>query len=112
MSLCLTLAMDQTLRPAPSRQHNVGHAHTAPLTGRRLPLSIIVTFAFVLAEGITGFVSHSLALMSDAGHTLADTLALTLSWYRLWSARRPSTSATTLGHHRVGILSARVKSLA
>jgi len=111
MSLCLTLAMDQTLRPAPSRQHNVGHAHTAPLTGRRLALSIIVTFAFVLAEGITGFVSHSLALMSDAGHNLADTLALTLSWYGLWSARRPSTSERTFGYHRVGILAALVNSL-
>jgi hypothetical protein len=46
----------------------VGHDHTASLTGRRLALSIIVTVAFVIGEGITGFVSHSLALMSDAGH--------------------------------------------
>src|SRR2546428_5760603 len=99
MSLCLTLAMDQTLRPAPSRQHNVGHAHTAPLTGRRLALSIIVTLAFVLAEGITGFVSHSLALMSDAGHNLADTLALTLSWYGLCSAQRTPSSHRTFDYH-------------
>src|SRR5882762_10304236 len=76
-----------------------------------MAVSIIVTFAFVLGEGITGFVSHSLALMSDAGHNFADTLALSLSWYGLRSARRPSTSERTFGHHRVGILAALVNAL-
>ena len=74
-------------------------------------LSIIVTFAFVLGEGLTGFVSHSLALLADAGHNFADTLALLLSWYGLWIAQRPSTSERTFGYHRVGILTALVNAL-
>jgi cobalt-zinc-cadmium efflux system protein len=89
----------------------MGHDHTASLTGRRLALSIIVTLAFVLGEGITGFVSHSLALMSDAGHNFADALALLLSWYGFRSALRPSSSKRTFGYHRVGILTALVNSL-
>ena len=76
-----------------------------------MALSIIVTFAFVLGEGITGFVSHSLALMSDAGHNFADALALMLSWYGFRSALRPSTSERTFGYHRVGILAALANSL-
>src|SRR5215469_12910836 len=89
----------------------MGHDHTGSVTGQRLALSIIVTFAFVLAEGITGFVAHSLALVSDAGHNLADVLALALSWYGVRSALRPSTSERTFGYHRVGILAALINSL-
>lgn len=89
----------------------MGHDRTAALTGRRLALSIIVTFAFVIGEGITGWVSHSLALMSDAGHNFADALALILSWYGSRSALRPSSSERTFGYHRVGILTALVNSL-
>lgn len=89
----------------------MGHDHTASLTNRRLALSIIVTFAFVIGEGITGLVSHSLALMSDAGHNFADALALMLSWYGFRSALRPSSSKRTFGYHRVGILTALVNSL-
>jgi len=74
-------------------------------------LSIIVTFAFVLGEGLTGLLSHSLALIADAGHNFADTLALLLSSYGLWIARRPSTSEWTFGYHRVGILAALINAL-
>jgi cobalt-zinc-cadmium efflux system protein len=76
-----------------------------------MALSIIVTLAFVLGEGITGFLSHSLALVSDAGHNLADALALVFSWYALWIARRPSTRERTFGYHRVGILAALVNAV-
>jgi cobalt-zinc-cadmium efflux system protein len=89
----------------------MGHDHTASLTGRRLALSIIVTFAFVIGEGITGLASHSLALLSDAGHNFADALALILSWYGFRSALRPSSSKRAYGYHRVGILTALVNSL-
>jgi hypothetical protein len=51
----------------------MGHSHgsSAALTGRRLGLSIVITIVFVLAEAVTGYFSHSLALLSDAGHNFA-----------------------------------------
>lgn len=88
-----------------------GHDHGTTLTGGRLVLSILITVIFVLAEGITGYLSHSLALMSDAGHNFADALALTFSWYALWVALKPSTAQRTFGYHRVGILAALVNSV-
>jgi cobalt-zinc-cadmium efflux system protein len=88
-----------------------GHDHGPSLTGRRLQLSIFITLAFVLGEAITGYISHSLALMSDAGHNFADALALVFSWYSIWIARKPSTQARTFGHHRVGILAALVNAV-
>jgi len=83
-----------------------GHAHGSVLTGRRLVLSIFITVAFVVGEAITGYFSHSLALLSDAGHNFADALALVFSWYGVWIARKPSTQERTFGYHRVGILAA------
>ncbi len=57
------------------------HDHGAIPTRRRLVLSILITLIFVLVEAITGYFSHSLALMSDAGHNFADALALIFAWY-------------------------------
>jgi cobalt-zinc-cadmium efflux system protein len=87
------------------------HDHGSALTGRRLVLSILITIIFVLGEAITGYFSHSLALMSDAGHNFADALALVFSWYGLWIALKPSTAQRTFGYHRVGILAALVNSV-
>jgi len=87
------------------------HDSTATLTGRRLSLSILITLVFVLGEAIAGYFSHSLALVSDAGHNFADALALVLSWYGIWIARRPSTAQRTFGYHRVGILAALVNAV-
>jgi cobalt-zinc-cadmium efflux system protein len=87
------------------------HDHGSALTGRRLVLSILITIVFVLGEAITGYFSHSLALMSDAGHNFADALALVFSWYGLWIALKPSTAQRTFGYHRVGILAALVNSV-
>ncbi len=87
------------------------HANSSTLTGRRLSLSIFITLVFVLGEATTGYFSHSLALMSDAGHNFADALALVFSWYGIWIARRPSTAQRTFGYHRVGILAALVNAV-
>jgi cobalt-zinc-cadmium efflux system protein len=91
----------------------MGHSHgtSASLTGRRLALSIVITLLFVLAEAVTGYLSHSLALVSDAGHNFADALALVFSWYGIWIAQKPSTAQRTFGYHRVGILAAVVNAV-
>lgn len=72
----------------------------------RLKASILLTLGFVLLEAIVGLRSHSLALLSDSGHNFTDALALVLSWYALWIARKPATATRTYGYHRVGILTA------
>ncbi len=72
----------------------------------RLKWSLTVTLGFVGIEAIAGIRSHSLALLSDAGHNFTDAFALLLSWYAIWIARKPATSGKTYGYHRVGILTA------
>src|SRR6266571_3636540 len=89
-----------------THHHHHHHHHHGAMTGRRMVFSIGLTVAFVLVETAAGFFSHSLALLSDAGHNFADALALLLAWYALGAARRPANASRTFGYHRVGILAA------
>jgi cobalt-zinc-cadmium efflux system protein len=68
--------------------------------------AVALTLAFVVVEAVCGWVAHSLALLSDAGHNLADAAALAFSWYALWIASKPSHEGMTFGYHRVGIFAA------
>jgi len=72
--------------------------------GPRLILSLIVTSAFVIGEAIAGYLAHSLALMSDAGHNASDALALGLAAYAIWISKRPANERKTFGYHRANIL--------
>lgn len=89
--------------------HDHAHDH-APAAGK-LGLAVALTLAFVIGEAIAGWLSHSLALLSDAGHNLADAAALGLSWYAVWIARKPAHQGMTFGYHRVGILAALVNAV-
>jgi len=85
--------------------HN--HTHLPDLTRqvtRRMALSLVITLVFVVVEIITGLMSNSLALLTDAAHNFTDVLALGLSWFALQLAQRPSHSGKTFGYHRAGIL--------
>jgi cobalt-zinc-cadmium efflux system protein len=70
--------------------------------------AVALTLAFVLAEAAGGWWGNSLALLSDAGHNLADAAALGFSWYGLWMANKPSHEGMTFGYHRVGVFAALV----
>lgn len=87
------------------------HHHGASAAGKRLAWSTVITLGFVAGEAIAGYFSHSLALLSDAGHNFADALALIIAWYGVWIAQKPSTARRTFGYHRVGTLAALVNSV-
>ena len=86
----------------------LGHEHHTPVSQQRMMAAVIITVVFVIGEVTAGIFSHSLALLSDAGHNFADALALLLSWYAIWIAAKPSDPKRTFGYHRVAILAAMV----
>lgn len=88
----------------------MGHSHP-PAAERKLLLCAGLTIAFVFAEGAAGIASHSLALVSDAGHNFTDAAALLLSWYAVWITRRPASQERTFGYHRAGILAALINAV-
>ncbi len=73
---------------------------------RRLRLTILVAIAGMLVEGAGGFLTNSLALMSDAGHMLADVGAIALSLFALRISLRPADAKRTYGYYRLEILAA------
>jgi len=73
--------------------------------------AVALTLAFVVVEAVSGWLAHSLALLSDAGHNLADAAALGFSWYALSLARKPSHHRMTFGYHRVGVFAALANAL-
>jgi len=91
-------------------EHN--HHHIDPAnTGNKLKYGILISLIILIAEVIGGLLSHSLALLSDAGHVFADMIALGLSWYGVRQAARPSNSRMTFGYHRIGVVVAIVNAL-
>ncbi|HEX9543709.1 MAG TPA: cation diffusion facilitator family transporter [Pyrinomonadaceae bacterium] len=86
----------------------MGHAHThAPANyGRAFAIGVTLNLAFVVLEVIYGRVSHSLALVADAGHNLSDVLGLVLAWGAMMLARRRPTPERTYGFRRSSILAA------
>jgi len=89
--------------------HQHGHSHSHVPSGVSesvMGAAVILTVAFVAVEAASGWWAHSLALLSDAGHNMADAAALGLSWYALRAARKPSHAGMTFGYHRVGIFAA------
>jgi cobalt-zinc-cadmium efflux system protein len=60
----------------------------------------------MLAEGIGGWLTNSLALIADAGHMLTDVVALSLTLTAAWFADRPATARKTYGYYRLEILAA------
>jgi cobalt-zinc-cadmium efflux system protein len=59
-----------------------------------------------VAEALGGFAAHSLALLADAGHMVADAGALALSLFALRIAQRPATDEKSFGYYRLEILAA------
>lgn len=56
-------------------------------------ISIALNLAFVVVEFLAGRISHSVGLVSDAGHKMLDVFALGMALVGFHLARRPSTDA-------------------
>jgi len=71
-----------------------------------LGASVVVTLGLVAVEFTSGYLGHSIALMSDAIHNLTDVPAIFISWLAMRWAEKPPTREHTYGYHRAGILAA------
>jgi cation diffusion facilitator family transporter len=76
-----------------------------------LKVALALTCVVLLVELAGGLTSHSLALLSDAGHVLTDVFALGLAWFAASQANRPADARRSYGYHRISILAALVNSV-
>ena len=86
---------------------NSSHNHTHRGEERsKLILACSLTGAMFIVEGIAGFLTNSLALLSDAGHMLTHLIALLISLGAILFAAKPPTARKTYGFYRLEILAA------
>jgi len=84
------------------------HHHHSVAAGLRLAfaLSTALNLAFVVIETVFGFLSHSMALLADAGHNFSDVLGLVAAWTASILAQRRPTQRYTYGLRSSSILAA------
>lgn len=89
------------------------HAHAAPhhhgtagTPRRALALALAITLSFAAVEAVAGWLAGSLALMSDAGHMVTDSLSLAVALLAATIALRPPTDRMSYGYARIEVLAA------
>src|SRR5215471_17554217 len=78
---------------------------------RRLYIVLAVASLYFIAEVVAGWLTNSLALLSDAVHMMTDIAAICLSLLTLWISTRPATGGKTFGYLRAEILGALLNGL-
>ena len=94
-----------------------GHAHDHNHylrinTKKRLRIALAINALFMVIEIAGGIITHSLALLADAGHMLTDVAALMLALFVTILAEREPTPQRTYGLLRAEVLGAFVNGAA
>ncbi|WP_321281113.1 cation diffusion facilitator family transporter [Marinifilum fragile] len=93
-------------------KHGHDHKHDhGNLKGRNLGIAILLNVGITVAQVVGGFISGSLALLSDALHNFSDVLALVISWFASKLSGRKQTVRQTFGYKRAEILAALINAV-
>ena len=85
----------------------MSHSHHHQIDfGRAFAIGVLLNTGFIVAEVVFGLLSHSLALLADAGHNLADVMGLLMAWAAASLGRRSATERFTYGLRRTSVLAA------
>jgi zinc transporter 1 len=83
--------------------HDHDHSH-APKVSWRLIAMIVLNGIVFVAELVTGFITKSLSMQSDAWHMLSDQASLCIGFAAHRMAKKPPTSTMTFGFARTEVL--------
>lgn len=99
--------MEFSHRPkeASGHGHSCSGAHKSK-EKRRLLFCLALIFTTMAVEAVGGYLSGSLALLSDAGHMFTDFFALLGSFFAMLIAARPVNSSKTYGYYRAEVIAA------
>jgi cobalt-zinc-cadmium efflux system protein len=86
--------------------HHHHHAPASASPNASFKIAVGLNVLIVVIQVIYGYISHSIALIADAGHNLTDVLSLLLALGANVLAARPPTQKRTYGYRRTTILAA------
>lgn len=84
--------------------HHHHHAVTLTNVNTAFIIGIALNFVFVIVEVVYGLIIHSLSLLADAGHNLADVAALGLSLLAFKLLKVKGNQNYTYGYRKTSIL--------
>lgn len=87
------------------------HGDIKSLPESRLRIAFALTFSFMLVEFIGGYLTGSLALISDAMHMMTDAFALLLALIAIRAGKKAADYLKTYGYIRFEILAAMMNAL-
>ncbi|KAG0428166.1 hypothetical protein HPB47_024840 [Ixodes persulcatus] len=82
--------------------------YSSKIAQRQLIASSLTCLTFMTAEIVGGYLSNSLAIMSDAAHLCADLAGFVISIFAVWIAQKSPTKRMSFGFYRAEILGAMV----
>ncbi|WP_203247388.1 cation diffusion facilitator family transporter [Sporosarcina beigongshangi] len=82
------------------------HDHTHGANKKVLLISFFIITSYMIVEVIGGFVTNSLALLSDAGHMLSDAVSLGIALLAFTYGAKVASQSKTFGYKRFEILAA------
>lgn len=88
--------------------HEHPHTHGSQHNERVLAWAFGAIAIFMGVEVLAGWLTNSLALLSDAGHMLSDAFSLGASWWAVRQGMRASNTHKTFGYGRFEVLAALV----
>lgn len=86
--------------------HDHGHDHTHGANKKTLMISFIIITGYMIIEAFGGFITNSLALLSDAGHMLSDSISLGIALLAFTLGEKAANYSKTYGYKRFEILAA------
>lgn len=86
--------------------HDHAHGHVHTNNKKILLISFLIIGLFMIVEIIGGFISNSLALLSDGLHMFSDTISLGVALVAFIYAEKNATKSKTFGYKRFEILAA------
>lgn len=91
-----------------SEQQGHDHSHAVVTEGnvKKLTFALALTSTFLIVEVIAGFMTQSLALLSDAAHMFTDAAALAIALVAIKIGKLPADDKRTFGYQRFEILAA------
>jgi len=78
---------------------------------KSLKIVFAITASYLIIEVIVGFMSNSLALLSDAAHMLTDVGGQALALFAIWMSSKPRNNKKTYGYYRTEIFSALINAI-
>ncbi|MGC8866003.1 MAG: cation diffusion facilitator family transporter [Bacteroidales bacterium] len=85
---------------------NEKHHHHHEVSGKNLGIAILLNVLITIAEAVGGFVSGSMALLSDATHNFSDVISLVVSYVANRLTKRQASENKTFGFKRSEIFAA------